>query len=521
MVILHEYPLSTVDHIGFREFVADLQPMFKLVTRNTLKSDILKIYDNEREKALKMTDKNGSRMAITTTMWTSKWNIDRKLSTIIVDNCSTNDAMMRLLLNKLDTSSLMLGGFMLHMRCAAHVLNLIVQDGLSLISDGIERICDCVIYWTRSPKRRQKFEENARQLCVQCTKELVLDCKTHWNSTYLMISTALIYKDVFLCLAQRETSYTCLPHDYDWEIAKDIYGRLELFHSVTQFFFGRKYPTTNMYFALVCELKIALNEWSLYSSEMISMVAESMLAKFNSYWANVSVVMTVTAILDLKYKMKLLEFYYPNIYGDNSDLEIEKIKNLCYDLLDEYGDLDESPVNNKESSYMPASTSNQVAQMKFRLSRAMLCFDLFVNNSSSSSKKHGRARIKFDHFIDEGVLNRSEDFDILAWWKSNGLKYSTLQRIVRDILAIPVTTIASKSAFSHSGRLLSLHRSRLHPKTIETMMCAQNWLWSEINGSSTISRDCTFQSILDDGEPNEDEGSCVTIDGSCVIIVED
>ena len=44
--------------------------MFKLVTRNTLKSDILKIYDNEREKALKMMDKNGSRMTITIDMWT-------------------------------------------------------------------------------------------------------------------------------------------------------------------------------------------------------------------------------------------------------------------------------------------------------------------------------------------------------------------------------------------------------------------------------------------------------------------
>ena len=58
MVILHEYPISMVDHIGFREFVTDFQPMFKLVTRYTLKSDIFKIYDNEREKALKMTNKN-------------------------------------------------------------------------------------------------------------------------------------------------------------------------------------------------------------------------------------------------------------------------------------------------------------------------------------------------------------------------------------------------------------------------------------------------------------------------------
>ena len=108
-----------------------------------------------------------------------EWNIDRKLSTITVDNCSTNDAMIRLHLNKLDTSSLMLGGSMLHMRCVAHILNLIVQDGLSLIGDGFERIRDSVIYWTGSPKRRQKFEENVHQLRVQCTKELVLDYKIH------------------------------------------------------------------------------------------------------------------------------------------------------------------------------------------------------------------------------------------------------------------------------------------------------------------------------------------------------
>ena len=91
---------------------------------------------------------------------------------------------------------------------------------------------------------------------------------------------------------------------------------------MTEFFSGRKYPTTSMYFTLVCELKIAINEWSLSLNEMISTMAESMFAKFNSYWANVNLVMVVVAILDLRYKMKLLEFYYLNIYGNNSDLEI-------------------------------------------------------------------------------------------------------------------------------------------------------------------------------------------------------
>ena len=294
-----------------------------------------------------------------------EWNINRELYIVTVDNCSTNNATMRLLLNKLDISSLMLSGSMLHMSYAAHILNLIVQDELSLIGNGIEKTRDSVIYWTRSPW--QKFDENAHQLHVQCTKELVLDCKIHWNSTYLMLFTTLIYKDFFSRLAKHEASYTCLPLDNDWEVAKYICGTLELFYSVIELFFSRKYPTTNLYFTLVCELKIALNEWSLSSNEMRSKMAKSMLAKFNFYWASINVVMVVAAILDPRYKMKLLKFYYHNIYGKNSNLEIEKIKNFFYELLDKYGDVDKSPIDNEGSSHIPTSTSNDVAQIKYRL----------------------------------------------------------------------------------------------------------------------------------------------------------
>ena len=52
--------------------------------------------------------------------------------------------------------------------------------------------------------------------------------------------------------------------------------------------------------------------------------------------------------------------------------------------------------------------------------------------------------------------------------------------IVRDIYAIPVSTVASESTFSTCGRMVSKHRSRLHPDTLEALMCAQSWLWKEI-----------------------------------------
>ena len=80
-------------------------------------------------------------------------------------------------------------------------------------------------------------------------------------------------------------------------------------------------------------------------------------------------------------------------------------------------------------------------------------------------------------------MPRTLEFDILAWWKSNRPKYLTLQCIARDILVIPVSTVASESAFRTSGRLLSPHRSKLLAKTVEALMCAQNWLWPEIKGN--------------------------------------
>ena len=71
MIIVHEYPLSMVDHDLFKKFLNTLQPLFKCPSRNTIKSDIFKIYDFERNKMMKILENNTSRVAITTDMWTA------------------------------------------------------------------------------------------------------------------------------------------------------------------------------------------------------------------------------------------------------------------------------------------------------------------------------------------------------------------------------------------------------------------------------------------------------------------
>ena len=69
-----------------------------------------------------------------------------------------------------------------------------------------------------------------------------------------------------------------------------------------------------------------------------------------------------------------------------------------------------------------------------------------------------------------------EDFDILMWWKMNSSRYRVLFQIAHDVLAIPVSIVASESAFSTGGRVLDSFRSSLSPNTVEALICTQNWL---------------------------------------------
>ncbi|KAH9705023.1 BED-type domain-containing protein [Citrus sinensis] len=71
MIVMHELPLSFVEYIGFYKLLKLLQPSIETISRNTIKAEILKLYDIEKTKAMSVLEACDSRIAVTMDMWTA------------------------------------------------------------------------------------------------------------------------------------------------------------------------------------------------------------------------------------------------------------------------------------------------------------------------------------------------------------------------------------------------------------------------------------------------------------------
>ncbi|KAL0559428.1 hypothetical protein IC582_004038 [Cucumis melo] len=478
-IILHEYPINMVEHKGFRKFLSGVQPMFKMISRSTMRRDIIKIYEEERIKTLKFLESNKSRVALTTDTWTAT---------------SQKKGYMAITAHFIDDS------WVLQMK-----------DGLTVISDGIEKIRGTVHFLTISPKRKEKFKEGVRQLQIPCTKKLFLDCVTRWNSTYVMLKTALEYKDVFPRLRQREPLYTCLYLETDWNFAKEMCDRLEPFYLMTELFSGSSYPTSNVFFEEVCEIRLELSKWLNSDIEEIQVMASSMISKFEKYWSVIHGVLAITTVLDPRFKMRLIEFYFPQIYGSHYTIEIKRVRELCCDLMTFYSSKSstkEEPQRSTSTSYLTLKRDGSSSKISLPNKKDRhLKFEEFVSNVENDVNN---VKSKLDRYLDESLLPRTKDFNILQWWKLNGVKYNVLYEIAKDVLAVPITTVASESAFSIGGRHVGPHRSQIHENLLEALMCTQDWLWAEDKHTPIDAK--VLENVLHDRDLDDDEPFLTEVD---------
>nr|XP_028961425.1 zinc finger BED domain-containing protein RICESLEEPER 1-like [Malus domestica] len=389
-----------------------------------------------------------------------EWGID-KVMTITVDNASANKVALDQLMTKMnrwENSQAILGGKYLHVRCIAHITNIIVSHGMKRLNNGLLAIRNCVRFVRSSPQRLELFRQAVNRVKLTCKATVCLDCPTRWNSTFVMLDVALKFKKAFATMAEDEASpflayfkevedekdedgviIVCQtkgrkrvgpPTEEDWSKAEVFVKFLRVFYDVTLRVSASTHPTVHTGLHDVIKVETAINN------------LESR--------ANMQV--------DPRFKLRhVTQLFRKKLSDIEAQLKTEEIKNILRALYDEY-------VPNVEGGkYMKKSESLQSQPSSTSSNMAMTEDDLID---------------EWMHFVedsDEKVVGDEVDsylFDPLV----NGNKYPILAAIAKDILAIHVSTVASESAFSTGGRVISDFRSSLTPKLVEALICMQNWL---------------------------------------------
>ena len=86
-------------------------------------------------------------------------------------------------------------------------------------------------------------------------------------------------------------------------------------------------------------------------------------------------------------------------------------------------------------------------------------------------------------------------FDILSFWKGSEIRYLEVATMARDILGIPISTVASESTFSIGGRVIDQYRSSLKPNVVEALVCTRDWLYGK-QGNIRLLVICIFNFFI-------------------------
>lgn len=518
MVIIDELPFRFVEKPGFGYMMSKACPEFHLPSRMTVARGCYQLYLKEKNVLKEFLNVACQRVCVTTDSWTSNqrinymcltahfidndwnlqkrilnfcpisshkgkaiakaievclegWGLDTKLYTVTVDNASSNDVACSHLIKTIQNKSCISNGKYLHMRCVAHIVNLIVWDGLRMKNsiEAVEKVRAVVKFVRNSPARLQRFKDFASVLKIESKALLSLDVPTRWNSTYTMLSTAVKFERVFGMFELhkepefKEPDSLGPPGEADWDLVKRLVVFLEKFYVLTNNVSASLSVTCNSALfdiGTALETLKALEE--TYDPELIQM-ASKMREKFNKYWGSLdkfNLLIYVAAILDPKIKIVGLQFALHDMYGEkNGNTLFEKIQAATYDLFDEYKSL-YCPVIAPPagSSSGSASKMSDAKSMKNNILEKVR----LLKTSVGSKGKYMSSRPELERYLNEDV--GEEDVEILMWWKFNSPRFPVLSRMARDILAMPISTVASESAFSTGGRTLDQFRSSLTPR---------------------------------------------------------
>ncbi|XP_024968952.1 zinc finger BED domain-containing protein DAYSLEEPER-like isoform X3 [Cynara cardunculus var. scolymus] len=466
MIIMHEYPLDMVECPAFLNSVRALQPQFPVVALDAIERDCVGLYQRERQTLLDLIGSVPGRVNLSLDMWSTYQSVGYAFITgqFIDDD------------------------WKLHRRILAVVL-LPFPDSESAFNHAI---LSCISDWNLENKLfavtlDESFANKALQ--VPSAKSLVLDDQTQWNTTYHMLIAACELKEVFSCLDTFDSNYRITLTMDEWKQLDVLCTFLKLLLDAANLLTGPTYPTANAFFHEAWKIQLELKHAAVSDDAFIRNLTRPMHERFNRYWKDCSLVFSIAVVMDPRFKMKLVEFSFSRIYGEDADHWVKVVSDGVHDLFLDYvvqmlppptfvvngdGGFLKTDMPEEETILHCEILDTEVPENEIFLSTSdeLSDFDVYISGMTS----HQNMKPELDQYLEESVLPRMQEFDVLGWWKLNRKKYPILSKMASDILCIPVSTVSQDSVFDITCKKMDRYRCSLRPSTVEALVCAKDWL---------------------------------------------
>ncbi|XP_061357916.1 zinc finger BED domain-containing protein RICESLEEPER 2-like [Gastrolobium bilobum] len=524
-IIMHDLPFQFTEWQGIRALLLYLRADLNIITRNTVKADCVKLHKREKDRCLNMLKENTSRASLTSDLWTSlntdgficltahfvdkswhlhkrvlnfgfippphtgislvekihtflkDWGLDGNFFSITLDNASANDVCVQFLRDQLSIG----GGLLCNVR-------------------------ESVKYLKGSQARKQKFLQCGAQSSLASRRGFRQDVPSRWNSTFLMLDSALFYKRAFMHLELSDSNYKYCPSRDEWDRIEKINKFLHAFYDITRVFSKTKHPTANLYFPYVFTAHLTLQKGLKSDDAYIVNMAEKMFTKFDKYWSEFSMILAIAVILDPRYKMSFVEWCYNKLYGDDGVNESTKVKDKLVSLFNEYAN---DGIRNYSSISSTRRAGDGGSETIDETSISATSRDVLSEFDTFHEVIVPRKTQLELYLEDPRIDRRNISLDVLSYWKANQFRYPEVAAMARDIFGIPISSVASESAFSVGGRVLDQYQSSLKPDIVEALICTRNWLYGEqeqlaiaLEELTKDIMDMNLHSIVDHGAQN-------------------
>ncbi|KAG6487738.1 hypothetical protein ZIOFF_056339 [Zingiber officinale] len=178
--------------------------------------------------------------------------------------------------------------------------------------------------------------------------------------------------------------------------------------------------------------------------------------------------------VDPRFKMQFVEFCYNKLYGHGSN-ELSLVRSKLVSLFEEYMHMGiASKVSTSSASSSSHSGIDDNASLALNLGNG--CMDVLKEFDTFQSLEFiGRAqKSQLELYLEEPTIDRITKLDVLGFWKAHQCRYPDLAQMDRDILSVPIFTVASESAFSTGGRILDQYHSAMKPNVVEALVCCRD-----------------------------------------------